>query len=101
MGIREIQLSYEIICDGCGLKVEAKSKSRPNYWSGLNIVADQHDYQGYACASANVDRLLCRDCTSVTHAAINKAITERRTLLATTEPTPDAALRAIHEQQGG
>lgn len=24
-----------------------------------------------------------------------------RTLLATTEPTPDAALRAIHEQQGG
>lgn len=34
-------------------------------------------------------------------AAFTVNIRRARTLLATTEPTPDAALRAIHEQQGG
>jgi hypothetical protein len=78
MAVREIPAAYEIVCDGCGVVHAAKDRSRPNYWTGLNIIADAYDFQGAPVANAGVERLLCQDCTSVVHKAVNDAITARR-----------------------
>lgn len=76
-------------CDGCRKVVTSASKSRPAYWTGLDISAHAYDYQGAACADASVSRTLCRDCTNLVHDAVNAAITQARTALKDKTPNQE------------
>ncbi len=80
MAVTEIPTRFEHKCDGCGVRHIAATKSRPAYWTGLNIEADAYDWGGNACADASVKRLLCRDCTAIVHEAVNTAIRARAAL---------------------
>ena len=77
MATREIPKQFLHTCDGCKKAETSTSSSRPNYWTELKIAADAYDYQGCAVASANQSHLLCQDCTSEVHKAINNAIAKR------------------------
>ena len=78
MATREIPKQFIHTCDGCAKTETSTSSSRPAYWTGLKIEADAYDYQGCAVASANQSYLLCQECISTVHKAINDAITEMR-----------------------
>lgn len=93
MGVREISASYEFVCDGCGLVEKRPSNSRPAYWTGLHIEAHAYDYQGCAVADASVKRLLCQDCTSEAHKAINNVIAARREARTLADATPNPTPR--------
>jgi hypothetical protein len=82
MGVREIPKQYEHTCDGCRAVKITDSSSRPAYWTGLHIIADAYDYQGAAVADGSTKRLLCDECTSVIHKAVNEAFVTRRALAA-------------------
>lgn len=78
MATKEIPKQFVHTCDGCKKAEINGSSSRPTYWTVLKIEADAYDYQGCAVASANQSHLLCQDCTSAVHKAINDTIVETR-----------------------
>ena len=78
MAVREIPISYEHKCDGCGATETSASKSRPKHWIDLHILRDAYDYQGQAVADGSVKLLLCLDCAEPATKAINEVIDERR-----------------------
>jgi hypothetical protein len=76
--IREIPRAFVCIRDSC--KTEHRQEnagghytdSRPPHWIRLKIARSAHDYQGYACADASVERLLCDTCADRILGIINK-----------------------------
>lgn len=78
MSVREIPVSYEFTCDGCGATEQQASKSRPNYWCDLTVAQDAYDYSGAAVADGTIKRSLCSDCRADVVKAINDAMASRR-----------------------
>ena len=82
MAIREIPKSFEYSCDSCGevhLQENANghySDSRPPHWTRLKLSRSAYDFQGYACADASIERLLCEKCSERVVQAINTALAE-------------------------
>ncbi len=73
MGLREIPVSFEHKCDGCGKVVLRNAPSRPLHWSQLTVGRDAYDFQG---ADASIKRLLCEECSDTVLAAINASLTK-------------------------
>lgn len=74
MGVKNIPEQWRYTCDGCGnVATSDTSFTRPKYWTDLQWRRDAYDFQGQACASADVARMLCGGCTEILQKAINEA----------------------------
>lgn len=78
MGTKTVPMSYLHICDGCGAENNSMHQRRPNSWCNLSVGRDALDYQGMAIGSANIERLLCSDCSSAVIAAVNNSLAGRK-----------------------
>lgn len=68
-----IEIPAKIIhkCDGC--QAEVDGKDRPKYWTTMKHYRNAYDFQGNACASDNIELLLCNTCTDIFTTVVNKA----------------------------
>lgn len=72
MSVRTIPEKKVVTCDCCRREIGSNGARRAQS-GGLHIKRDALDWQGSACASADVKLDLCDDCLAVVCKAINAA----------------------------
>lgn len=72
MAMTKTEPKFIHTCDGCGVKHESTSSSRPSGWARLIFEQAAQDFQGNECADATVKRDFCPPCRSAIIDIINK-----------------------------